>query len=99
MRLPWRKTQDTPDRAEPAGPVPVDVAIRDEMIRLGQFLKLANLVETGAEAKPVIAEGLVQVNGEVETRRGRQLRVGDVVELRGQAARVSDTDATDDLPW
>ncbi|MDN4174254.1 RNA-binding S4 domain-containing protein [Nocardioides sp. SOB77] len=73
--------------------------MRDEMIRLGQFLKLANLVETGAEAKPVIAEGLVQVNGEVETRRGRQLRVGDVVELRGQAARVSDTDATDDLPW
>ncbi|MDN4162707.1 RNA-binding S4 domain-containing protein [Nocardioides abyssi] len=77
----------------------MDVAIRDEVIRLGQFLKLANLVETGAEAKPVIADGLVQVNGEVETRRGRQLRVGDVVVLRGQAARVSDEDSTDDLPW
>ena len=84
---------------EPTGPVPVDVAIKDEVIRLGQFLKLANLVESGAEAKPVIADGLVQVNGEVETRRGRQLRVGDVVELRGQAARVAEGDVPDNLPW
>ena len=44
---------------------PFDVPIRDEVIRLGQFLKLANLVETGAEAKPVIAAGRVTVNGEV----------------------------------
>ena len=43
----------------PAGPEPVDVPIRDESIRLGQFLKLANLVESGAEAKPVIADGAV----------------------------------------
>jgi len=99
MRLPWRKNQSDPSSEEPAAPQPVDVAIRDESIRLGQFLKLANLVETGAEAKPVIADGLVRVNGEVETRRGRQLRVGDVVELAGQAARVSDSDAADDLPW
>ena len=73
--------------------------IRDESIRLGQFLKLANLVETGAEAKPVIADGLVRVNGEVESRRGRQLVLGDVVELAGQAARVSDESAPDNLPW
>ena len=46
---------------------PFDVSIRDESIRLGQFLKLANLVESGAEAKPVIADGAVLVNGEVET--------------------------------
>jgi len=78
---------------------PVDVPIRDESIRLGQFLKLANLVESGAEAKPVIADGAVSVNGEVETRRGRQLALGDVVELRGQAARVADESAEDDLPW
>jgi ribosome-associated protein len=78
---------------------PFDVPIRDESIRLGQFLKLANLVESGAEAKPVVAEGLVRVNGEVETRRGRQLAKGDVVELRGQQARVSDESAYDDLPW
>ncbi len=79
---------------------PDDVPIRDQSIRLGQFLKLANLVESGAEAKPVIADGEVQVNGEVETRRGRQLVVGDVVTLRGQAARVAD-EATfeDNLPW
>ncbi|GGO77329.1 hypothetical protein GCM10012276_32170 [Nocardioides deserti] len=99
MRLPWRKTQSEAGPDEPAAPEPMDVAIRDESIRLGQFLKLANLVETGAEAKPVIADGLVLVNGEVETRRGRQLRVGDVVELKGQAARVSDQDTADDLPW
>ena len=80
-------------------PEPMDVPIRDESIRLGQFLKLANLVESGAEAKPVIADGLVRVNGEVESRRGRQLRVGDVVELKGQGARVSDGDAPDNLPW
>ncbi|WP_141007699.1 RNA-binding S4 domain-containing protein [Nocardioides humi] len=78
----------------------MDVPIRDESIRLGQFLKLANLVESGAEAKPVIADGLVRVNGEVETRRGRQLVLGDVVELGGQAARVAVDDGTpDDLPW
>ena len=79
---------------------PVDVPISDESIRLGQFLKLANLVETGAEAKPAVQEGLVRVNGEVETRRGRQLRRGDVVELGGVAARVADAGAVgDDLPW
>ncbi len=78
---------------------PFDVPIRDESIRLGQFLKLANLVESGADAKPVIQDGLVQVNGEVETRRGRQLRLGDVVTLAGVAARVADESAGDDLPW
>lgn len=84
----------------PAGPAIDDVPIREEMIRLGQFLKLANLVEHGAEAKEVIAAGEVQVNGEVDTRRGRQLHVGDVVELRGQAARpVSEEDYEDNLPW
>jgi ribosome-associated protein len=78
---------------------PFDVQIRDESIRLGQFLKLANLVDTGADAKPLIADGAVLVNGEVETRRGRQLVVGDVVQLGGQAARVADESAGDDLPW
>jgi len=80
--------------------MPDDVPIRDESIRLGQFLKLANLVESGADAKPVIADGLVSVNGETETRRGRQLRVGDLVEYAGHAARVVDeADFEDDLPW
>ena len=88
------------EAVEPQGPQIDDVPIREEMIRLGQFLKLANLVEHGGEAKEVIAAGEVQVNGEVDTRRGRQLHVGDVVELRGQAARpVSEADYVDDLPW
>ena len=55
------------------------VPIRDESIRLGQFLKLADLVDAGSDAKPLLADGLVSVNGEVETRRGRQLVKGDVV--------------------
>jgi ribosome-associated protein len=81
-------------------PDPQDVPTRDETIRLGQFLKLANLVESGAEAKPVIADGSVLVNGEIETRRGRQLHQGDVVELGGVAVRVAHEDSFDDgLPW
>jgi ribosome-associated protein len=66
-----------------------DVPIRDESIRLGQFLKLANLIDSGADAKFVIADGQVRVNGETETRRGRQLRSGDVVHIGGHSARVT----------
>jgi ribosome-associated protein len=68
---------------------PEDVPIRDESIRLGQFLKLADLVEFGSDAKEVLAEGEVLVNGEPETRRGRHLRIGDVVEFDGQVVRVA----------
>ena len=82
---------------------PFDVPIRDQSIRLGQLLKLANLVESGADAKPVVQDGLVRVNGEVETRRGRQLHPGDVVELAGVAARVVEAseaaEEPDELPW
>ena len=65
------------------------VPIRDESIRLGQFLKLADLVDTGADAKPLLAEGAVSVNGETETRRGRQLRKGDVVTFADHSVRVA----------
>lgn len=58
-----------------------EVAIEDEVIRLGQFLKLAGLVDAGSEARPLLAQGQVLVDGEVETRRGRQLRRGDVVQV------------------
>ncbi|GAB2884074.1 RNA-binding S4 domain-containing protein [Nocardioides pacificus] len=78
---------------------PVDVPIRDESIRLGQFLKLANLIDSGADVKPLMADGAVEVNGEVETRRGRQLAKGDVVTLGGQSARVADEGTPDNLPW
>ncbi len=66
-----------------------EIVIRDESIRLGQFLKLANLIDSGSDAKELLLQGLVQVNGEVETRRGRQLRAGDLVELGGVVVRVS----------
>jgi len=66
-----------------------DVSIREESIRLGQFLKLADLIDNGAEAKPLLAEGVVLVNGEVETRRGRQLAKGDVVTLGEEQVRVA----------
>ncbi len=78
------------------GMEPIDVAIRDESIRLGQFLKLANLVETGGLAKELIAEGQVSVNGEVDTRRGKVLRPGDVVSVAGMSARVATADEVDD---
>ena len=66
-----------------------DIAIRDDMVRLGQLLKLADVIEAGSDAKDVLASGRVQVNGESETRRGRQLHRGDTVVVFGQAFRVS----------
>ena len=65
-----------------------EVEIREGTIRLGQLLKLAGLVEHGAEAKALLEEGEVEVNEEVETRRGRQLVPGDRVALGGEAVRV-----------
>jgi ribosome-associated protein len=55
------------------------VAIRDDVIRLGQLLKLAGVADSGAEAKELLGAGVVSVNGEVDGRRGRQVRPGDVV--------------------
>ncbi len=66
-----------------------DVPIRDGSIKLGQFLKLANLIDSGSDAKELMIQGLVTVNGEVETRRGRQLVPGDVVSLGGTRSRVA----------
>jgi ribosome-associated protein len=66
-----------------------DVPIRDESIRLGQFLKHAGMIDSGADAKAVIADGSVRVNGAVELRRGRQLRHGDTVDFGDQSARVT----------
>ncbi len=78
---------------------PVNVAIEDSSIKLGQFLKLANLVESGSDAKALLAAGMVRVNGQPETRRGRQLVNGEVVSVAAQAARVSDGSTPDDFPW
>ena len=66
-----------------------EVPIREDSIRLGQLLKLADLVEAGADVKPLMVQGQVSVNGEVETRRGRQLVKGDVVTLGDESVVVS----------
>lgn len=65
------------------------VKIRDEFIKLGQLLKLAGLVESGVDAKFVIQDGLVKVNGQVETQRGKKIVAGDVVEFDGNSVKVS----------
>ena len=65
-----------------------DVTIRGDMIRLGQLLKLAGVVDSGGEAKAALLEGLVTVNGEVDVRRGRQLHDGDVVVLGEDELRI-----------
>ena len=75
-----------PEREEHKVPAQ-DVSVRGDDIRLGQFIKLANLVDSGGAAKEVIAAGRVTVNGEADTRRGRHLRTGDEV-------AVLDEDAT-----
>lgn len=66
-----------------------DVPIHAEPIKLEQFLKLAGGVEGGGEAKLRVQAGEVRVNGEVETRRGRKLRLGDTVELGSESYRVA----------
>ena len=58
-----------------------EVPIRDETIRLGQLLKLAGVVDDGTDAKFLLADEAVRVNGEVDERRGRQVRRGDTVEV------------------
>ncbi len=66
-----------------------DLEIRDESIRLGQLLKLANLAEDGIHAKELISEGEVTVNGQVETRRGAQIHQNDVVCVNGECVKIS----------
>ncbi len=64
------------------------VVLRDEFIKLGQALKAAGLVESGSEAKEVILDGLVTVNGEVILQRGKKLYDGDVVSYQGQQVSI-----------
>ena len=66
-----------------------DVQVDEDGITLGQFLKLSGLAGTGAEAKDMIAKGVVTVGGEREVKRGRQLVKGDVVIVGGRTARVA----------
>lgn len=66
------------------------IKLREEYIKLGQALKAAGLVESGVEAKEVIVDGLVKVNGETDTRRGRKLYAGDIVTFDGEEIRIED---------
>lgn len=61
---------------------------QDEFIKLGQAVKAAGLVESGVEAKEVIQQGRVSVNGEVDTRRGRKLYAGDVAKYNGEQIKI-----------
>ena len=65
-----------------------EVEVRDDGIRLGQLLKLADLVEQGSDVRPLLERGVVTVGGRVETRRGRQLKKGDVVAVGDEKVRL-----------
>lgn len=66
------------------------IRLRDEYIKLGQALKAAGLVGSGAEAKEVILKGDVSVNGETDTRRGRKLYAGDRITFNGEEVKIED---------
>ena len=65
-----------------------EVEVREDGIRLGQLLKLADFVDAGSDVRPLLAEGVVTVGGRLETRRGRQLKKGDVVAVRDVKVRL-----------
>jgi ribosome-associated protein len=72
-----------------------NVAIRTDPVELYKILKFEGLVESGAEAKAVIAAGRVSVNSEVETRKRRKIHVGDVVQFNGQSFRIVAEESSD----
>jgi ribosome-associated protein len=66
------------------------IKLREDYIKLGQALKAAGLVENGVDAKFVIQDGLVKVNGSIETQRGKKLIAGDIVEFDGEQIKIED---------
>ena len=66
----------------------VNIREDEEFIKLGQALKKASLVGSGVEAKMVIQDGLVELNGEVEVQRGKKLYDGDIVEFDGETIKI-----------
>lgn len=94
-------TTDSPDsaslppaeNAEPAAAAAEASDPRSEYIKLDQFLKLADIVQSGGEAKHLIRSGAVQVNDAEETRRGRKLRHGDVVTVDGEDYVIEQTES------
>lgn len=72
----------------PSSPVPREVTVRATPIELTQFIKFSGVAESGGAAKQVIIEGKVRVNGDIETRKGKQLVAGDRVTIAGQTLVV-----------
>jgi len=68
----------------------VIINLREDFIKLGQALKAAGLVESGVDAKFVIQDGLVKVNGSIETQRGKKLVAGDIVEFDGEKIKIEE---------
>lgn len=66
------------------------IKLREEFIKLGQALKACGLVESGVEAKEVIQDGMVKVNGVTENRRGKKLYGGDIVSYDGEEIKIED---------
>lgn len=66
------------------------IKLKEEFIKLGQALKAAGLVESGVDAKFAVLDGLVKVNGAVETRRGKKLYAGDLVEYEGNQIKIEE---------
>lgn len=80
----------------PSASAPVEVAIRDEFIKLDSFLKFSGAVMTGGEAKELIQGGKVKVNGEICTMRGKKMRPGDVAEVYGKSYMVAAEEADEE---
>lgn len=68
----------------------VKIKLREDFIKLGQALKAAGLVESGVDAKFVIQDGLVKVNGAIETQRGKKLVAGDIIEFDGEQVKIEE---------
>ena len=64
------------------------INLREDFIKLGQALKASGLAQSGVDAKFYVQEGLVKVNGQVETRRGKKLVVGDIIEFNGRTVKI-----------
>ena len=65
-----------------------ELKVKDDFIKLGQVLKACGMVESGVEAKEVIQDGLVTVDGEVENQRGKKLKGGEIIEFNGQKVKI-----------
>ena len=67
-----------------------NITLKEEYIKLGQALKVSGYVGSGVDAKMVIQDGLVKVNGEIEYQRGKKLRGGDIVSYNGEEIKIND---------